>query len=422
MQNRQKMAVRTNVAAAGTMRWRVLLGCFVGMGVSTPAILMQPFGLFTRSVTAEFDWSRTQFSTVLSVAALCNALVLPVAGYLVDRFGTRRIVAIGTTLGCASYAALSLAHSYAAFVALVSLAVTMGNLASYPAFMGLAQRWFDRRLGLALAITSTGLAVGVGGFSYLIAKTIALHGWRAAFVTAGLTALAIGLVNLLLLVRDNDGAMPQAERREGTARTQARGLSLSDAVRTREFWLYSAAFLLVIFAVVGCNFHLPALLSDRGATASQVASVVAIGSAGSLFGRLFTGTMLDRFPVLGVAGLFLLGQGVGFLLLLHGVRWALPAGFLLGAVQGAEIDVMGYVVARRFGRQAYSQIFGTCFAVTLVGAITGPIFMAVIFDRTGSYALGLKLLPALPLVAFGLLWLATSSRKGALTISAGAVG
>jgi MFS family permease len=403
-------------------RWLVLLGCFVGMGVATPAILLQPLGLFTKSVTAEFGWSRTQFSTILSVAALFNALILPVAGYLVDRFGARRVAVVGTTLGCAAYAALSLAHSYVGFVIIMALAVTMGNLASYPAFMGLTQRWFDKRLGLALAITSTGLAAGVGGFSFLIARTIALRGWRAAFVTAGFTALIIGLVNLLLLVRDNDGPIPEQERRDEAVRADLRGETLAGALRTRDFWLYSASFLLVIFAVVGCNFHLPALLSDRGASPSQVASIVAIGSAGSLFGRLFTGIMLDRFPVLGVAGLFFVGQGVGFLLLLHGIRWALPAGFLLGTVQGAEIDVMGYVVARRFGRQAYARIFGTCFAVTLIGAITGPIFMAVIFDRTGSYALGLRLLPILPLVAFGLLCLATLSRSGKGMIATGAAG
>ena len=400
-------------------RWLVLLSCFIGMGVATPAILLQPLGLFTKSVTAEFGWSRTQFSTILSVAALFNALILPVAGYLVDRFGARRVAVVGTTLGCAAYAALSLAHSYVAFAVIMALAVTTGNLASYPAFMGLAQRWFDKRLGLALAMTSTGLAVGVGGFSFLIARTIALRGWRTAFVIAGLTAAAIGLLNLLLFVRDNDGPIPAQERRDEAARADLRGETLAAALRTREFWLYSASFLLVIFAVVGCNFHLPALLSDRGASASQVASIVAVGSAGSLFGRLFTGIMLDRFPVLGVAGLFFVGQGIGFLLLLHGIRWALPAGFLLGAVQGAEIDVMGYVVARRFGRQAYSRIFGTCFAVTLIGAITGPIFMALIFDRTGSYTSGLMLLPVLPLVAFGLLYLATLSRRGKGLIATG---
>ena len=383
------------------------------MSVATPAILLQPLGLFLKPVTAEFAWSRTEFSIILSIAAAFNALILPLAGYLVDRFGAPRIAAVGTVLGCGFYAALSLAHSYGAFVAMIGLSVTAGNLASYPAFMGLTQRWFDKRLGLALAVTSTGLAVGVAGFSYLIVTSVAAHGWRTAAIVAGLAALVIGLANLILLVRDNPGPVPEAERRPEAVQADASGATLGAALRTRDFWLFAISFLLVIFAVVGCNFHLPALLSDRGASPGQVASIVAIGSAGSLFGRLFTGIMLDRFAVRNVAAVFFLGQAIGFLLLLDGLRWALPAGFLLGAVQGAEIDVMGYVVARRFGRRAYARIFGTCFSVMLIGAIIGPIAMGAIFDRTGSYDLGLMTLPLFPILALGLLWVARSSPPAA---------
>jgi MFS family permease len=379
------------------------------MSVAIPAILMVPMGLYMKSVTAEFGWSRTDFSMIVSMASLFNAIALPIAGSLIDRFGAPRIVAIGVTLGSASYAALSFAHSYPGFIALVVLAVTMGNLASYPAYMGLAQRWFDKRLGLALAITSTGLGAGVAVFSYLIANTIELRGWRAAFVTVGIAALVIGLVNLLLFLRDNKGPVPEVERRNESRQTDDYGDSLAAALRTRDFWIYASSFLLVILVLVGCNVHLPALLSDRGASTAQIASVVAIGSAGSLFGRLFTGILLDRFPIRGVAGLFFLGQAIGFLLLLDGLRWALPAGFLLGAVQGAEVDVMGYVIARRYGRLAFSRIFGTCFAVTLVGAMIGPIVMATIFDRTGSYDLGLILFPLAPVLAFALLYLARFS-------------
>jgi MFS family permease len=337
-------------------RWLVLLGCFIGMSVSTPAILLLPIGLFLKSLTAEFGWSRTEFSAIVSIALLFNAMVLPVAGYLVDRFGPQRIIAIGTALGCSSYAALSVAHSYAEFVAFVVLAVIFGNLASYPAFMGLAQRWFDKRLGLALAITSTGQAAGVG--------------------------------------RAGEG-----------------GMTIGEAMRTRDFWLYTTSFSLVIFALVGCNFHLPALLSDQGAAAAMVASVVALGSAGSIIGRLITGILLDRLSVRIVACLFFLGQAVGILLLLDGLRWALAAGFLLGVVQGAEIDLLGYVVARRFGRRAYARVFGACFGITLLGAMAGPVAMATIFGRTGSYDLGLTLFPVCPVLAFGLLYLAGVSPK-----------
>jgi MFS family permease len=186
-------------------RWLVLLGCFIGMALSTPAILMQPLGLFLKPMTAEFGWSRTTFSSVVAMASLANIIILPIAGYLVDRFGPRRIAAIGVVLGCASYAALSLAYSYGQLIALVMVAVAAGNLASYPAFMSLAQRWFDKRLGLALAITSTGLAVGVAAFSFLITQTITTGGWRDAFVTVAAVALVIGLINVIFLLRDDDG-------------------------------------------------------------------------------------------------------------------------------------------------------------------------------------------------------------------------
>ena len=381
-------------------RWLVLLGCFIGMALSTPAILMQPLGLFLKSMTAEFGWSRTTFSGVVAMASLANIIILPIAGYLVDRFGPRRIATIGVVLGCASYAAISLANSYSALIALVMLAVLAGNLASYPAFMSLAQRWFDKRLGFALAITSTGLAVGVAAFSFLITRTIAASGWREAFVTVAAVALVIGLINVIFLVRDDEGGVA-AEPNNPRANDDG---SYGAALKSGDFWLYTSAFTLIIFGVVGCNFHLPALLSDRSATPSLIATVMAVGAGGSLFGRLVTGILLDRYSVMRVASVFFVGQAIGFLLLLNGLQWALPASFLLGAVQGAEVDVMGYVVARRFGRSAYARIFGTCFGITLVGAMVGPMAMATIFDRTGSYDLGLMLLPILPFLALALLW------------------
>lgn len=383
-------------------RWTVLLGCFVGMAVATPATLMQPLAVFVKPVTAEFGWSRTQFSSLIAVAALLNALVLPIAGGLIDRFGARPVAAVGTVLGGLAYMALSQATSFASFLGLLAATVVTGNLASYPAYMGIAQRWFDKRLGLALAITSTGLAVGVGSFSALVVATISRHGWRQAFVVAGGAALAIGLANLLFLVRDNRGSMPPAERRGDGVDVERTGLLLGEALRTRDFWLYAIASLLVILALVGANFNLPALLSDRGASASAVASIIALGSLGSLFGRFTTGLLLDRVRPLVVAALFCSGQAAGFALLVDGLRWALPASFLLGIVQGAEIDFLGFVIARRFGRRAYARIFGTCFSVTLIGAVVGPLLMSRIFDVTGSYRAGLLLFPVFPLAAFAL--------------------
>jgi MFS family permease len=390
-------------------RWSVLVGCFLGMSIASPAILLIPLGLFMKSVTGEFGWSRTDFSIIVSVASICNALVLPLAGVLVDRFGARRVALIGTVLGCGSYMCLSLTHSFGAFVAITALSVALGNLASYPAFLFLTQRWFDKHLGLAFAITSSGLAVGTGGFSYLISQNIVLRGWREAFVLAGAIALVIGLVNLAVFVRDNKGPIPEAERRSEQTEFAQDGSTLRSAMATRDFWLYSLAFVLVLFGVVGASFHMPAMLSDWGGSATQIAGIVAAGSVGSLFGRLLGGALLDHLETRTVAGIFLSCQLVGFLLLLQGLNWALPASFLIGATQGAEIDILGFLIARRFGRLAYARIFGSAFSVTLLGAIIGPIALGMVFDKSGSYTLGLILFPVLPVLAFGMLCLSVKS-------------
>ena len=266
-------------------------------------------------------------------------------------------------------------------------------------------------------MTSTGLAVGVAIFSYVIAQTIAVSGWRAAFISVGSIALVIGLANVVFLVRDDDGSASRTVSAGDVSKGLAGESSLGSAMKTSDFWLYTASFTLIIFGVVGCNFHLPALLSDRGATPGLIGTVMAVGAGGSLFGRLFTGILLDRYSVLGVASVFFVGQAIGFLLLLEGLQWTLPASFLLGAVMGAEVDIMGYVVARRFGRSAYACIFGMCFGITLFGAMTGPLVMATIFDRTGSYDLGLKLLPILPVFALILLWRVTPLPMAKLRVS-----
>lgn len=390
-------------------RWSVLVGCFLGMSIAPPALLLIPLGLFMKAVTAEFGWSRTDFAIIISVASICNALVMPLAGYLVDRFGARRVALVGTVLGCGSYMCLSLTHSFPAFVAITALSVALGNLASYPAFLFLTQRWFDKHLGLAFAITSSGLAVGTGGFSYLISQNIALNGWREAFLVAGAVALLIGLVNLVVFVRDNKGPIPEAERRAEKNQLEVIGMTLREAMATRDFWLYSLAFVLVLFGAVGASFHLPAMLSDWGASPTQIAGIIAAGSAGSLFGRLFGGALLDHLHTRTVAGIFLTCQLVGFLMLLDGLSWALAASFLIGATQGAEIDILGYLIARRFGKLAYARIFGSAFSVTLLGAIIGPVVLGMVFDKSGSYRTGLMLFPILPVVAFGLLCLSAKS-------------
>lgn len=398
-------------------RWVSLLGCFIGMAMSMSSMLLFPFGLYMTAVTADFGWSRTQFSAALSSIALCNIVALPLAGWAVDAIGAVRCIVLGLIVGCLCYAGLALVNTYAAFVAVACAASVAGCLALYPAYFTVVRGWFDRNLGLALAVASAGVSVGVVGFSYLIKARIDAAGWRNAFVSVALVALLVGLANVLCLIRVNHGPIPEPERLHADEPGVIAGASLGEAVRTREYWMFSVAFMLVVFAGVGPSINLPALIADRGGAPALAATAIAAIALGSLIGRMITGFLLDRYSVTLAATLFFVGQAVGIAALSANINWTVAAAFLMGMAQGAELDIMGFVMARGFGRRFYARIFGSSFALSQLGLIFSPILTAAIFDRTRSYDLALLSFPVLSVVASFLILRANALVRTAEAVS-----
>ena len=394
------------------LRWTVLLGCFVGMGVSISATLAFPFGLYLDALTREFGWSRTQFAATLSFISAGNLVMLPMAGYAVDRIGAVRSMLIGFVLANAFCAGLALTRSYVGFVTISCLASMSGALALYPAFFSIVRGWFDRNLGLALAIASAGVSVGVAAFARIITTTIARHGWRNAFITSAAIAFVAGALSILILVRENKGALPCAERRPQREEDAAVGVSLAVAVRSIDFWLFAIAFLLVVFAGSGPQVHLPALLTDRGASPDMIASVVGAMALGSVAGRIATGLLLDRVSFRLVAAIFFIGQAVGIFTLYWNIHLAVPAALLMGSALGAEVDLMGFVMARRFGRRAYARILGVALAIAQSALLIGPVGTGLIYDHFKSYNLVLATYPALSVLAVVLMMFARTSRSG----------
>lgn len=394
--------------------WLVLLGCFIGMAVSISATLAFPFGLYLQAITHEFGWSRTQYAATLSFISLGNIIMLPLAGFAVDRIGARRSILIGIVSGSLACAALSLIHSYAAFVVVSSVASMAGSMALYPAYFEVVRGWFDRNLGVALAVASAGVSIGVAGFARLITLVIVSNGWRSAFVATALVAAVIGLINLWLMIRVNPGALPASEHLPDEIDGATQGLSLGEALRTTDFWLFSIAFLLIVFAGSGPQVHLPALLADKGVAPGTIASVVATLAIGSVVGRIATGLLLDRLSFKIVASIFFLGQAFGIALLSWNASLAIVAALMMGGALGAEIDIMGFVLARRFGRVAYAKILGVALAVAQSALLISPVGTGLIYDAYGSYDLVLWFYPLLPVVAVALLWFSQTNRRDSL--------
>jgi MFS family permease len=377
----------------------------IGQAICNGPLLFTTFGIFLIPMTAELGWSRTQFAMDFALASFTTAAVLPFVGLLLDRIGPRKVVLLAVFLLPASYACYGLVHSYAAFLAVAAVAGVLGALSATPSYLAILPGWFDKRLGLALGLAASGTGLGAMVLPLINNAFIASFGWRDAFFFTAAWVAVVGFASAYFLMHENKGAVPESERLPASEHESAQsGETFGAAIRSGAFWSLSAAFALVIFVTLGVNFHLTALLHDRGYSALEGAAAVSALGTAAFAARLFTGFLVDYVAVRVLTTIFFGGQAIAALLLITGFNGAAPyiAAVLLGAAQGSEGDLLPYAMARRFGRKAYGAIYGTAFALYNFGQLLGPPLLGMSYDHFGSYTPMLMILPALSLLAAAL--------------------
>src|SRR5262245_10714711 len=150
------------------------------------------FGLFFAALTTEFGWSRAALAGVFSLYAGTYSFTGLISGRLTDRWGPRRVVALGgLLLGLgASSTVRSLAPLYATY-----FVAGLGMSTAYVPCNSTAVRWFAARRGTAVGLVMAGAGVGVLVCPRLVALLIERAGWRGAYLTLGIV-LALALAAL----------------------------------------------------------------------------------------------------------------------------------------------------------------------------------------------------------------------------------
>lgn len=166
--------------------WSVTLASSVGVLFSFASILVFTFSIFLKPLAAEFGWSREAISVAFAVAALMIAACSPLIGWLLDRFGPRRVILPCTAVfGCA-FASLALLtrdpwRLYAVFLILGAV----GNGTAQLAHSRAVSTWFERKRGRAFALLMTGSAVGATLWPPAAQWFIRILGWRGAYAAMG---------------------------------------------------------------------------------------------------------------------------------------------------------------------------------------------------------------------------------------------
>jgi MFS family permease len=393
--------------------WWIVLVASIGLSVHHAPIIGFTSGVFLKSLSQEFSWSRTQISLAFTLGALGITLAAPFLGRLVDRFGARRVIVPATMLF--GVGVLSLYFLSARLWRFYAISLFMGVAGSGTGpvpYSKVISRWFDRQRGLALGLALVGSSVGISVMPSLAQALITSVGWRSTYVFLGLLTMGITLpvVGLFLTERPQQmGLWPDGEAR--AAATAAKhtepepGFSGREARHTATFRVLVSAAFLISVSFVGCLIHLVPLLTDRGVSAQSAAFATSVGAGGALLARAGTGYLLDRFLVAQVAAPFFCGSALGILLLWSGVDGGLAfvAAVLVGLGQGAEFDILPYAISRYFGLRAFGEIYGYTFAAVTLGAAVGPLVMGVSFDATGSYSLALIAFAVATFTAAGLM-------------------
>jgi MFS family permease len=377
--------------------WWNVLTAFTGMGLSYAMFTVFAFGTFVRPLEAEFGFQRGQMSFALTMTNIAVVLASPSLGFIVDRLGVRRVLITSTILMGLTVASMSLLTGNIWHYYLMYLLIPILGAGTLPqSYSRVIIAWFARRRGLALGISLSGFGVGAALVPAFAQFMIENYGWRAAYLGFAAAVLCIALPLVVCLMRESPAEMglePDGDRRDrriGERPPTAAhvGLSAGEAARTRSFWLILSSFLLVGVGITSILAHLVPMLIDRGVAPATAAFSMSSLGVGLVFGRVFSGFLMDRYFAPYVAAVFLLGlmAGIGILAIEVGGTMVFVAAVLVGLATGSEISEIAYICSRYFGPRAFALIYGIMFAAFQVGSAFGPPVMGAYYDAVGNYA------------------------------------
>ncbi len=346
-------------------------------------------GLITTRLLTDFEGiTETRYAVINLIAALIGAAFCLPAGWLLDRFGARRVLAV-VLLGLAgSVFAMSRSTSLAQLT--VSLTLTRGLGQSMLSVLSLAMlgKWFGRGAGLSMGayavLMTMLLATAFGLLGHRLTTT---NDWRLAWSEAALVLLALTPVICLTALRPPRRAELAADRPGFPEVGAPHDATLGQALRAPCFWLFALAMSLFALASSGVLLFLQPILAERGITESvyQITQIVSLFAG--LLANLVGGLLSARWPMnrlLAVAMLVFAGSLVGLTFLdrpWHAYLQAVSFG-----LAGGLVTVLFFTVwVRAFGRRQLGRIQGAAQLLAVIGSSAGPLVVAQGREIAGTH-------------------------------------
>ncbi len=389
--------------------WNILTVGLVFQAV-TFGIAFFSFTLWVQPWMTSFEASRSEVMTVFLVTQVMMGVLAPFAGRAMDALQIRTLIIFGSVCFALALWLISKTTALWQVGVLYGTLFVLGTLLAGPlAAQTLAARWFNKRRGTAIGLSSIGTSLGGATIPVLVGWLLVHYDWRVAHeVLAAIVIVAV--VPLVWFVVRNS---PEAAGVEPEPAATKPVLPTSTQAWTTQSLLGSRSFLAIVMAVTPLVLVTGAIqqnfapyASELAITPTDIAALVSIMAMVMVAGKVFFGMLADRYDhrMLYLLALSLVFITLCLLLLSPGYQLLMLTVALLGFGMGGFLPLLGAMVAERFGPVAFGQVMGLIGPFTTLAAV-GPLLAGYIRDTTGSYdnawmLLMLLLVPAAVAVMF----------------------
>lgn len=380
--------------------WRIVAaGCAIQF--LQAGLLHHAFGVYFAVLQEEFGWSKTALSGAAALQPMEAAILGPLLGWIIDRFGAQGMIRVGIIIFGLGFCFLSTINSLGGFYAAIIMIAFGASLCGYFPLNVTVIRWFERYRARALSFITLGLALG-GVFVPLVAWSMQTWGWRATALGSGILILSTGW-SLASVFRGwpeqhgelVDGITPEPPAPGAAPVVPPREFSAGEALRTWAFWLISLGHGFALLVVYALNVHaITHMKESLGYSVAQASLFITLTTLSQVGGVLLGSAIGDRFEKRRIAAGCMIGHCIGVLLLTYATGAAMLTAFALihGMAWGLRGPMMQAIRADYFGSRSIGMILGISSMVIMFGQVGGPMIAALMADLTGSYRAGFTVL------------------------------
>jgi OFA family oxalate/formate antiporter-like MFS transporter len=380
------------VHAAGANRWCQLV---VGMlCMALVANLQYAWTLFVTPMSTRHHWSDASIQLAFSIFILTETWLVPIEGWLVDKFGPRPVVAGGAV--CAGLAWVI--DSYATALPHLYVAAVIGGIGAgcvYGTCVGNALKWFPDRRGLAAGLTAAGFGAGAAVTVIPIASMILRSGYEHAFFVFGILQ-GVCMLGLAMLLKKPDGRLAKAPNKRLIV-TKV-DYTPGQMIKTPLFWVIYVSFVAVAAGGLMATAQLGPIAKDWGLaripmtffglSLPLLTATLSIDNICNGLTRPLCGFISDKIGRENTMFLIFTGEGLALLgLMQYGSN---PYAFMTFAALiflfwGEIFSIFPAICADTFGSKYAAANAGTLYTAKGTASLLVPL--ASVLSATGGWSL-----------------------------------